>query len=142
MMAFASLVGFVGCDPVAFGPGTQDFVVRIAGDYSIHRTSAHQIQIAPTSWNDATPIIPTKVIECNTDGRFVIAKRQGLKRRSPDTPNDSYEEPDPRVFDFWILDTRTPKVYGSLTFEQFTAKKNELGIASSLRLKDVYSFRP
>ena len=141
-MTVAVLLGFVGCEPVGFGPGVQDFVVRIAGDYSIQRTSAHQIQIAPDGWNDSTPIIPTKVIECNTDGRFVIAKRQGLKRRSPNNPNDTYEEPDPLVFDYWILDTRTPKVYGPLTVEQFTAKITELNVPSSLRLKDVYSFRP
>ena len=72
----------------------------------------------------------------------MIAKRQGLKRRSPNNPNDTYEEPDPLVFDYWILDTRTPKVYGPLTVEQFTAKITELNVPSSLRLKDVYSFRP
>ncbi len=124
------------------GPGVQDFVAHIAGDYSILRSSAHQIQIASNSRIDSTPIIPTKVIECDTDGRFVIAKRQGLKRRSPNNPDDTYEEPDPQVFDYWILDTRTPRVYGPLTFEQFTAKKKELALSPSLRLKDVYSFSP
>lgn len=140
--SFSLVIFLVGCGPSGFGPGAQDFIVRVAGDYSIQRTSAHEIQIAPDVWNASTPIIPTKVIECNTDGRYIIAKRQGLKRRIPNNPNDTYEVPDPSVIDYWILDTTTPKVYGPLTLQQFKVKTTDIGVAPSLRLKDVYSFRP
>jgi hypothetical protein len=136
------LLGITGCGPPGLGPNAGDFIVQIAGDYYIQRMSEYEIRIAPHLWNEFTPIIPINVIECNTDGRFVIAKRQGLKRRSPNNPNDTYEVPDPLVFDYWILDTGLPIVYGPLTLEQFAAKRKELGIAPSLRLEDIYSFRP
>ena len=98
--------------------------------------------IAPEAWNDSIPTIPTKVIECDADKRFIIAKRQGLKRRSPNNPNDTYEEPDTRVVDYWILDTSAPKVFGPLTLNEFNDQRKVLAVPSSLVLKDVYSFRP
>jgi uncharacterized protein DUF3997 len=138
LILFAISAGFFMTN---FGPGSQDFSVKIARNYYIHRTSAHQIMIAPEGWNDSIPTIPTKVIECDTDKRFIIAKRQGLKRRSPGNPNDTYEEPDPKVFDYWILDTAVPKVYGPLKVEEFNAKRKELSVPAALSLKDVYTFR-
>lgn len=125
-----------------FGPGSFDFSVKIAGGYYIHRTSSHQIMIAPEAWNDSVPTIPTKVIECGTDKRFIIAKREGLKRRSPNNPKDTYEEPDPNVIDYWILDTAVPKVFGPLTLDQFNDKRKLLEVPTALTLKDVCSFRP
>jgi hypothetical protein len=125
-----------------FGPGSLDFSTKIAGGYYIHRTSSEQIIIAPESWNDSIPTIPTMVIECNTDKRFIIAKRQGLMRRSPGNPNDTYEVPDPKIIDYWILDTTLPKVFGPLTLNEFVEKRKELGVQRSLSLKDVYTFRP
>ncbi len=65
-----------------------------------------------------------------------------MKRRSPNDPNDTYEEPDPSAFDFWILDTSAPKVFGPMTQPEFDAKRQELGVAATIALKDVYSFRP
>lgn len=125
-----------------FGAGALDFSAKIAGDYYIHRTSSHQIMIAPETWNDSVPTIPTKVIECDTDKRFIVAKRQGLKRRNPNDQNDTYEEPDPKDTDYWILDTAVPKVFGPLTLNQFEDKRKALGVPSKLTLKDVYSFKP
>lgn len=125
------------------GPGTSDFHAPACGGYSIWRTSAHQISVVPDDgWTASTPIIPTKVIECDFDDRFVIAKRQGLKRRSPGDPNDTYEEPDPSVFDFWILDTSAPKVFGPLSEAEFNRMRTELRVPTKLRLKDVYEFKP
>lgn len=130
-----------GCDIP--GPGAADFSTNLAGDYFLQRSSAHEVHITPSSgWSPETPIIPTKVIECAVDRHFVLAKRQGLKRRSPNNPADTYEEPDPYVFDYWILDTNAPRVFGPLDIEQFNRMKHEFGISESTVLKDVYSFRP
>jgi hypothetical protein len=126
---------FVGCDI-----RHPDFSTKIAGDYHIHRTSAHQIMIAPRSWSDETPVIPTKVVECDFDSRYIIARQQELQRRNLN-PSDTYMEPAPGKFHYWILDVRHPRVYGPLTPDEFAAQRKELGVPESLVLKDVYSFR-
>jgi hypothetical protein len=132
-----------GCDrPTgAVGPGHADFSTKLVRDYSVYRTSAHQIMIAPEAWNSGTPTIPAKVIECAVDRHFILAKRQGLQRRSPGDPNDTYMEPAPSVFDYWILDTSSPEVYGPMTLTEFDAKKRGLGISATVALRDVESFR-
>lgn len=135
------LVLLTGCD-MAVGPGLADFSRKIAGDYCIYRTSAHQIMIAPESGSDETLMIPTKVVECDFDSRFIIARRQELQRRSPNDPNDTYMEPVPGKYDYWILDAKTPKVYGPFTLEQFTLRRQSLGVPEKLILKDVCAFRP
>ena len=65
----------VGCDfpSISIGPGQADFSARLAGDYFVYRTSAHQIMVAPEIWNDKTPMIPTKVVDCALDRHFVFA---------------------------------------------------------------------
>jgi hypothetical protein len=124
------------------GPGLADFSAHLAGDYSIYRTSGLNIMISPEGYNDGTPVIPNLVIECATDGRFIIAKRHGMKRRSPGDPNDTSEIEDPGVEDFWVLDTKEPHVYGPLTEVEFVARRHALGIAESVVLRDVYEFQP
>ena len=132
----------LGCQPVAFGPGLQDFSATLPHGYFIHRTSAHQIMVAPQSWSPDTPIIPTKVIELDHDNRYIIAKQQLLERRSPSNPNDTYEQPKPGAFQYWILDMQTPEVYGPLTVEEFDRERTRLAVPSELQLHDVYDYRP
>ena len=93
------------------------------------------------SWNDTIPTIPANVVELGHDKRFILAKRNELKRRNPDDPNDPYMLPDPGVFDYWILDTRTPIVYGPFTLDEYTAKRTELGVPNRIKLKDVNAYR-
>lgn len=117
--------------------GLSDFHAHLTGVYSLWRTSAFRIDIVPDgSWSDGDPVIPTMVVECNHDERFIIAKRQGLKGKSGN------REPDPLVFDYWVLDINEPKVHGPLTSVEFSEKKIELGVPSGLELKSVYSFKP
>jgi hypothetical protein len=125
----------VGCDI-----RHPDFSTQIAGDYYIHRTSAHQIIIAPRSGSDETPVIPTKVVECDFDSRFIIARQQELQRRNLNA-QDIYMEPAPGKFHYWILDVHAPTVYGPFTLEEFTGQRKILGVPDHLVLKDVYSFR-
>ncbi len=142
MMRAIAIVSLIACTAGCGLGGSADFRAKLAGEYSIYRSSSHQISITPEGWSDDTPIIPTKVIECAVDRHFILAKRQGLKRRNPNDPNDTYEEPDPNVFDYWILDTVAPKVYGPLDTAQYKSMRQELGVTESTELKDVYSFRP
>ena len=100
-------------------------------DYVINRTSAVDISISAQHRSSA-PRIADIVVECNTDGRFIIAKRQGLKVR----------DPDPDVFDYWVLDSASDKLYGPFSAKEFTAKRAELGVAKDLTLRDVESFHP
>jgi hypothetical protein len=130
-----SALAFMGCDI-----RHPDFSTKIAGDYHIHRTSTHQIIIAPRSWSDETLVIPTKVVECDFDSRFIIARQQELRRRNLN-PQDTYMEPAPGKFHYWILDVHVPKVYGPFTLEEFTVQRNTLGVSDRLILKDVCRFK-
>jgi hypothetical protein len=121
------------------GPGVADFSAHLAGDYYLHRTSGYNVFIAPEGWNDGTPTIRRLVVECATDGRFIIAKRHGMKPRGP---NDTFEVEDPSHVDFWILDTKEPGVEGPLAESEFTSRRRALKISESVKLRDVYEFRP
>lgn len=134
---------YVRSHPFSFpGPGLSDFSAHLAGDYSIHRNNALDIAISPNSYDTSTPVIPSLVVECATDGRFIIAKRNGLKRRSPNDPKDTFEDRDPDVVDYWILDSKQPHVDGPLTEEDFIRLRRSLGIDESIVLRNVYTFRP
>lgn len=140
---------FFGCKPadlrtaIGFGPGANDFIVPLVGRYLLSRTSAHQVVISQDGGlGDDVLKIPKKVLECAVRKNLILAKRQGLSRRSPGNPNDLYEEPDPAVLDYWILDTAGDgKVFGPLTLEQFHSKQREFGIREPVALKDIYEFR-
>ena len=68
--------------------------------------------------------------------------REHLRRRSPNDPNDTFEELNPGVFSYWVLDLRKPEAFGPLTEEQFDSKRKELGVSDSLTLHDVNDYRP
>ena len=124
------------------GPGLSDFSAHLAGEYSIYRNNGLDVVISPQGYCSGTPVIPSLVVECATDGRFILAKRNGMKRRSPNNPNDTFEDRDPEVVDFWILDSRQPHVDGPLTEAEFSKLRRSLGISESVVLRDVYEFRP
>jgi len=130
---------YSGC---GFGPRNGDFSAALPHGYFVHRTSGHQIMIAPQGWTPDTPIVPTKVVEMDHDDHFLIAKQQLLERRSPHNPNDTYEQPKPNSFQYWILDLQSPRVCGPLTLAEFEAERSHRGVPQSLRLHDVYDYRP
>ena len=124
-----------------FGPGVQDFSTELTGNYSIFRNSAHKITITPNDgWNDKIAIIPSKVLRVNVYRNFIIAERQGLKRRSPNDSLDSYEIPDEKVKDYWILNTSKNYVIGNLNFTIFQKKLDSLNIPKNIELIDVYEY--
>jgi hypothetical protein len=134
--AFLLLVLAAACEPL--GPGPEDFQYPLAGEYLLFRSSAEQIQISPESYGSKTPIIAPKVVEVAWSDRFILAKRQALKARGG-FPGDDLQVPVDGKFDFWILDTAAPKVYGPFDEPAFRARRAELGVPTGLRLKDVYA---
>lgn len=123
--------------------GAGDFDIDLSGGYSLIRSSAHMVTInkreSEAIWGEA--IIPAKVIELAWNDNYILAKREGLKLRNPDNPDDRYEIPDESKIDYWILDVENGEVYGKLNEQDFIKKKNELGVPNSLILKDVDSYK-
>ncbi len=116
------------------GPGHQDYSAYLAGDYSVYRTSPFEIIIAPGGYNNGTPIIPSVVTACATDGRYILAQRQDTRQAFRDDPKHTWKEMDPESTNYWILDTQKPEVFGPLSNGDFTAKRRQLGIPDSIKL--------
>jgi len=124
-----------------FGPGIQDFSTDLTGNYSIYRTSSHNITVTPNDgWNDKIAIIPSKVLRVNVYKDFIVAERQGLKMRSPNDSLDGYQIPDENVKDYWILNTSKNYVLGNLKFTAFQKKLDSLNIPNNIKLIDVYEY--
>ena len=139
---FALAATIFGCDGGGFGPGMYDFRYAVAGNYELCRTSGDEIKVVPfDGWSDSTPRIPPKVVEIALDRTFVLAKQQHLRRRSPDDPRDTYEEPVPGEFSYWILDTSVPKAFGPFELEEFNKRRAKMKISGDLKLRDVYDFK-
>ena len=124
-----------------FGPGIQDFSKNVTNGYVLHRNSAHEIFIAPSDgWNDEIAIIPSKVLKLNDYEDFIVAERQGLKKRSPNDSLDGYEIPDENVKDYWILDTENNRVLKNMTKLKYQRKLDSLKIPKNIELIDVYKY--
>lgn len=140
------ITGFARSSQTAFfsfglGSGVQDFTKDLTGGYNLYRNSAHEVFIAPDDgWNDEIAIIPSKVLKVNTYKEFIIAERQGLKRRNPNDSLDGYEIPDEKVKDYWILNTDKNYVLKKLELNDFKKKMESLRIPSKTELIDVYEY--
>lgn len=114
-----------------------DYSVDLPGEYSVVRTSAHQVTIAPkigdSHWGSGT--IPTKVTELAWDDTYIFAKQLGLQ----ENPNSSngYQIPNNNDVHFWILEFKSGKVFGPFDEDSFVKKRNELGISTSVELKKI-----
>ncbi|WP_131368555.1 DUF3997 domain-containing protein [Chryseobacterium soli] len=127
--------------PFGYGPGIHDFTKGLTGRYNLYRNSAHTIFVAPEDgWNDEDAIIPSKVIKVNTYSEFIIAERQGLKKRNPKDSLDGYEIPDPDVIDYWILNTNKNYVLKNLDNDDFKKKLDSLKVPVNIKLIDVYEY--
>ncbi len=147
---FLSIIGLVivllslvaGIALMGYGQSHADFSARLAGEYSLWRKSRNDISISPPVIYSGTPVIPGKVVACDFDKRFVIAKQQDLQRTGPGDPNDEPIGQGSGTYHFWILDASIPKVYGPLSESEFKSWRKSLGVPGNLRLRDVDRFRP
>ena len=136
IILFSAILLSSGC------AGLQDYDYDLANDYMLSCSSAHQITIIPKTGysQDETTYIPPKVIEIAWNERYVIAKQYGMKRRSPDNPEDTYEEPDKTKIYYWILDTLDKKRYGPFNSIEFN-EQIKIFKLEKLKLKPVENYR-
>lgn len=131
LLSLLSLLFLTGC------PGPSDYDKDLPGGYSVIRTSAHEVKIAPKesegSWG--TDVIPTKVTEVAWDDHYIIAKQLGLK--DDEASNNGYQIPDEKNVNFWILEVTTDEVTGPLDGTSFTKKKAEYGISNDIVLQEI-----
>ena len=117
--------------------GLADYEADLPGGYSIVRTSAHSVFIAPKTGegNWGSNVNPTKVTEVLWDEKYILAKQLGLK----DDPKSSngYQIPEKQSVHYWILEYETGETTGPLNEEGFIEKRIEFQIADDVILKDV-----
>lgn len=116
-LLIASLLFSSGC------AGAADYDIDLPGNYSILRTSAHHVTIAPkTSENGwGANIVPAEVIEVGWNAEYIIAKQiKGGKN-----------------YYFWIIRLNDEKVTGPLNDSELISKKEEYGINKDIILKKV-----
>ncbi|MGN7410915.1 DUF3997 domain-containing protein [Sporosarcina sp. SAFN-010] len=103
--------------------GASDYDIDLPGNYSVLRTSAHEVTIAPktseTGWG--ANVVPAEVTEVGWNDEYIIAKQvKGEKNHS-----------------FWIIQIDNGKITGPLNKSNLIDKKEEYGIPSGLTLKKV-----
>lgn len=134
IMVPLSLLLLTGC------PGVADYSVDLPGNFSVVRTSAHQVTIAQmsdTMWGEN--IIPIKVTEVAWDDKYIVAKQLGLKK-DPNSTN-GYVIPNVDDVHFWIVAYQTGEVFGPLEEESFSEKKRQLNISEDVVLKKIEDLR-
>ncbi|MFJ7829403.1 DUF3997 domain-containing protein [Peribacillus sp. NPDC097284] len=132
LLSLLSLLFLTGC------PGPSDYDMDLPGGYSVIKTSADEVKIAPKvsegSWG--TGVIPAKVTEVAWDDKYIIAKQLGLKN-----DDNGYQIPDEKNVSFWILEMITDEVTGPLDGKSFTEKKAEFGISNDIVLQEIDDIR-
>ena len=117
--------------------GLADYSIDLPGNYSVVRTSSHQVTLAPkisdTHWG--TDVIPTKITEVTCDDNYILLKQLGLMN-DPNSSN-GYQIPNNDDEHYWILEFKSGKVFGPLDEDNFVEKKNELGISENVILKKI-----
>ncbi len=130
-MVFFSLIMLTGC------AGLVDYSLDLPGNYSIVRTSAHQVKVAPkisdSHWG--SDVIPTKVTEVAWDDNYILAKQLGLVN-DPKSSN-GYQIPNNEDVQFWIIEIKSGKIFGPLDEVNFVEKKKEFGISESVIIKKI-----
>ncbi len=110
------LIGLTGC------AGAADYDIDLPGEYSILRTSADRVIIAPKTgtdiWREAA--VPAKVTEVGWNDDYILAKQmKGEKNHA-----------------YWIIQLSNDYVTGPLSDSSFSEKKEELRL-SDITLKNV-----
>ena len=123
----------VGCD--GFGPGITDFQGELGNGYLLVQFNAHQIEIMPRSGcvNGDEKCLPSKIVSCGVDRKIIVAKQQLLDAKGKPIAGD---------YKYWIVDGPLRKRYGPFTEKEFLAKRTELGVPDSVKLRSKDSFRP
>ncbi|PQD93653.1 hypothetical protein CYL18_18785 [Pradoshia eiseniae] len=124
-----SLLFLTGC------PGASDYDIDLPDNYSIVRTSANEVTIAPKTSKDSwgSTIIPAKVTEVGWDDQYIIAKQINIDSES----SNGSGIPDEQEYHFWIIQIKTGEVTGPLDDLSLTKKKEEYRISNDIVLKKI-----
>ena len=112
-------------------PGVLDNAEQLSNGYYFHNNSGIDRFIAPRSWGKTTPMIPSRIVRFKEKGVYVIALREKL------VVSDAGSRVRSGTFDYWILNTRLPEVYGPLTKAGFLEKYNSLNLPSELNIESI-----
>src|SRR5690349_1416076 len=102
-LLFALLASMKGCAKAL--SGGLGFTAPLSNGYSVQSANDVDIVVAPDDGYDwRTPMIRETVVELDNDSTWVIAKQ-----------HPHYDAAISGAFDYWILNTKVPKVWGPLT---------------------------
>lgn len=108
--------------------GLADYDIDLPGNYSLLRTSANQITIAPKTEIGWGPnVIPARVVAVWWNEQYIVAKQLHLK-----ADQRGYEEPPQNPTDddysYWILEMDNNQVKGPLSVKELENESKKLGI--------------
>ena len=121
----------IGC--IGVGAGFTDFEADFGNGCKLVQLSANEIVISVNRSISSDRCVPSKVVSCGFDQNFIIAKQQVL---------DEKGNPVSGKYQFWIVDAQQKKRYGPFSEKKFIAKRGELGVPDSIKLRSKNSFRP
>lgn len=102
--------------------GLADYDIDLPGDYSVIRTSADNVIIAPKvgsgTWGET--VIPTKVLEVGWNNNFIIAKQEDISINKKN---------------YWIINIELNEIEGPLESQDFEKKLLDYNIKEIELLK-------
>ena len=103
--------------------GLADYDIDLPGNYSIVRTSGHEVSIAPKigegEWG--ANIVPAEVVEAGWNKKYIIAKQKNL---------------DNKKMNYWIIDVKTGKEEKFLNKSEFEHKLKKYNINAKMKEVD------
>ncbi|MBU5484581.1 DUF3997 domain-containing protein [Clostridium sp. MSJ-11] len=130
-IAFVSLVLFIQFTGVYIGPGASDFILPLGNsNYELSRTSKTMACINKYVKDELKEVVAPTVQEMAYDNSFIMVKQYPLE--STDNEDD---------IQYWIIDINKKSEYGPLSEDEFNSKKLEFKINTTLKLKNVDSYR-
>ena len=121
----------IGCD--GFGPGYTDFHVELGHNCQLIQMSGSIVNITVDGSLSEEDCVPAKVVSCGFGQKYIIAKQQLL---------DEKYNPVSGKYQFWIVDAPQKKRYGPFAEKEFSAKRKELGVPESIKMRSTDSYRP
>lgn len=131
VIVLGAVLFICGCD--GFGPGVTDFHVELGHNCQLIQLSADMINITVDGSLSEGDCVPAKVVSCGFDQKYIIAKQQLL---------DEKDNPVSGKYQFWIVDAPQKKRYGPFSEKEFIAKRKELGVPDSIKMRSKESYRP
>ena len=131
VIGLGAVLFIFGCD--GFGPGYTDFHVELGHNCQLIQMSGSIVNITVDGSLSEEDCVPAKVVSCGFGQKYIIAKQQLL---------DEKYNPVSGKYQFWIVDAPQKKRYGPFAEKEFSAKRKELGVPESIKMRSTDSYRP